>query len=259
MADVFISYFKPERSLTEALANDLAAAGFTVWWDTHLLPDDRFRTVIDAEIDACTRAIIIWTPQSIKRDWVVSEAEHAHRLGKLINTYAAGLDPVQIPKPFGQVNAVPIDDRQKIIAALSRAAKPAVKTSLPVNSVPTRQTYPVYGTGTLINTAIRLRSEAQKEGWEADPADYVIHLMTAAEEVHQAIDDFEIGVRSVELPEFSDRVWVRRVQRVVDEGLKTIKKEINWLRSHNSHGVISGARGDLQYVADQLIEACNHT
>lgn len=85
MADVFISYFKPERSLTEALANDLAAAGFTVWWDTHLLPDDRFRTVIDAEIDACTRAIIIWTPQSIKRDWVVSEAEHAHRLGKLIN------------------------------------------------------------------------------------------------------------------------------------------------------------------------------
>lgn len=31
MADVFVSYYKPERVLTQALADDLEAAGYTVW------------------------------------------------------------------------------------------------------------------------------------------------------------------------------------------------------------------------------------
>jgi hypothetical protein len=149
MADVFISYFKPERSLTEALAKEIEAAGFTVWWDTHLLPDDRFRRVIDSEIEACTRATIIWTPQSIEGDWVISEAEHAHRLGELVNTFAGGLDPVRIPKPFGQVNAVLLEDRRKIIAALSRAASPGPSFA------PAGAVYPIGEAANIVTTPWR--------------------------------------------------------------------------------------------------------
>lgn len=256
MADVFISYFKAERDLTQALADDITAAGFSMWWDTNLLPDDRFRSVIDAQIEACTRAVIIWTPQSIKRDWVISEADHAHRLGKLTNTYASGLDLAQIPKPFAQVNAVALKDRDKIIATLVRAKKvPSKKTAL-LSIAASRQIYPVAEAAQIVETAQRLDAETQHEGWEADRADYAIHLITAAEEVLQAIEAFEDGLQSAELTDFSHRVWLRRLQRVIEDGRKTLKKEINWLQAHTTHGVVSGARNDLHFTAGQFLEAC---
>lgn len=257
MADVFISYFKPERELTLALANDLEAAGYTVWWDTNLLPDDRFRSVIDEEIEACTRAIIIWTPGSIRRDWVLSEATHAHRLGRLLNTYAGGLDPNDIPKPFDQVNAASLDDRKKILASLARATPP--KKQVPrLSLVPSTQVYPVDEAELIVETARRLEAETQREDWEKDPDDYAIHLMTAAEEVLEAIEKFEEAVQFADLPEFAQRVWLRRLQKAIEERRKTLKKELNWLGAHVTHGVISGARGDLHYAAENLIEACTH-
>lgn len=216
-----------------------------------------FRAVIDAEIEACTRAIIVWTPGSIKRDWVISEADHAHRLGKLINTFAADLDPVHIPKPFGQVNALALEDRDKIIATLARA-RPPPKQPPRLTLVPASQIYPVAEAAQLVDTARRLGAEAEREGWEADPADYAIHLITAAEEVLEAIEQFEEGVQIADLPTFLDRVWVRRLQRVIEERRKTLKKEIDWLHGHTTHGVISGARNDLHFSAEQLIEACCH-
>ena len=218
MAQVFISYFKPERNVTQALADDITAAGFSIWWDTHLLPDDRFRAVIDAEIEACTRAIIIWTPQSIQRDWVVSEAEHAHRLGKPVNTFAGGLDPVRIPKPFGQINAVALEDRQKIIAALSRAAQPSLKKSPGPSLAAAGEAYPISEAVKIVETAMRLDAEARRQDWAQDLRDYTIHLITAAKEVLQAMDTFEAAVPSVELPNFTQRVWVNRLGHAIDGG-----------------------------------------
>jgi hypothetical protein len=254
MADVFISYFKPERSLTEALAREIEAAGFSVWWDTHLLPDDRFRRVIDTEIDSCTRAIIIWTPQSVERDWVISEAEHAHRLGKLVNTFAGGLDPVRIPKPFGQVNAVPLEDRQKIVATLSRA----VTLSSPGAFAPADAAYPISEAAKIVEAAARLDAEAQREGWEADLRDYAIHLITAATEVIRALDAFEAPVASAKLPQFSQRVWVQRLASAIDGARHTLEKEIDWLRTHPTHGVISNSRNDLHFTSEHLMETCRH-
>lgn len=255
MADVFISYFKPEREITRTLAADLEGEGYTVWWDTKLLGDDRFRAVIDEQIEACTRAIIIWTPSSIKRDWVLSEADHAHRLGKLINVVAEGLDAARIPKPFGQVNALVVDDRDKIIATLARA-KPPKKQPPRLTLVPAGLTYPVPEAAQLVETARNLEAETQREDWEKDPDDYAIHLITAAEEVWAAIEEFEEAVQSAELPEFAQRVWLRRLHKVIGEHKGTIKKELRWLHGRITHGVISGARGDLHYAAESLIEAC---
>jgi hypothetical protein len=42
MADIFISYSKKHSQLTEDLARDLEAEGYTTWWDASLLPDDVF-------------------------------------------------------------------------------------------------------------------------------------------------------------------------------------------------------------------------
>src|SRR5262245_22174648 len=118
MADVFISYSKARPELTAALARDLEAAGFSVWWDTRLFPNQSYRKEIDAQLNGCKAAIIVWTPESAESEWVISEAEHAWHKHKLINTYSADLSPQEIPKPFNQVHAVSIDDRAAIRAGV---------------------------------------------------------------------------------------------------------------------------------------------
>lgn len=123
MADVFISYSKRRRRLTSALAKDLNEAGFSVWWDTSLLPHQKFRPTIDAQLDTCKAAIIVWTPESINSDWVLAEAEHARSQSKLINTYSADLDAGKIPKPFNQVHAVELADRASIVAAVEQLVR----------------------------------------------------------------------------------------------------------------------------------------
>ena len=84
MADVFISYSKPHVELTRDLASDLEAKGLTVWWDTDLLAGESFRQRIIQELHDCKAAIVIWTPQSVSSDYVISEAERARKAGKLI-------------------------------------------------------------------------------------------------------------------------------------------------------------------------------
>ena len=84
MADVFISYSKPHAAITRKLADELEAKGLSVWWDTDLLAGESFRDRIVEELKACKAAIVIWTPQSVKSAYVISEAERARLANKLI-------------------------------------------------------------------------------------------------------------------------------------------------------------------------------
>lgn len=61
----------------------------------------------------------------MRSKWVRSEASHADRQDKLINTNIAGLDPVsQIPKPFDQTHSVEFDDIRAIVRALDALGVP---------------------------------------------------------------------------------------------------------------------------------------
>src|SRR5262245_53975913 len=77
MADIFISYSKGSAAQTERLANELRSKGFTVWYDTSLVPGDSFREVIMSELAQARAAIVIWDTASVKSDWVCSEASRA--------------------------------------------------------------------------------------------------------------------------------------------------------------------------------------
>jgi hypothetical protein len=50
MADIFVSYSKNSWPQTERLAQELQAKGFSVWYDTSLVPGDSFRDVIMTEL-----------------------------------------------------------------------------------------------------------------------------------------------------------------------------------------------------------------
>jgi hypothetical protein len=77
MADIFISYSRDDRALTEALAPDLEACGYTVWWDTGLLSGQHFP----------------------------DEAHEALRLKKLAPLRTAKLAAHDIPLPFNTMHA----------------------------------------------------------------------------------------------------------------------------------------------------------
>ena len=120
MADVFISYSKPYIELTRDLAKDLEGKGVTVWWDTELLAGESFRQRIIQELHDCKAAIVIWTPQSLTSDYVISEAERARKVGKLIQVRVADVEPGELPPPFDTGHASLIEDRKAIYGALAK-------------------------------------------------------------------------------------------------------------------------------------------
>lgn len=118
MADIFISYSRPDRAVIQALAEDLAKAGASVWWDRELLAGDPYHKLIPAEITACRVAIVLWTSHSIHSEWVLSEVRRAG--DKLIQLGAAGITQDDVPPPFDVRHIDRIDDRPAIAAALRR-------------------------------------------------------------------------------------------------------------------------------------------
>jgi TIR domain len=120
MADVFISYSKPHIQLTRDLAADLETKGLTVWWDTDLVAGESFRQRIIQELHDCKAAIVIWTPQSVSSDYVISEAERARKAGKLIQVRTEEVEPGELPPPFDTGHASLIDDRKAIYGALAK-------------------------------------------------------------------------------------------------------------------------------------------
>jgi hypothetical protein len=126
VADIFISYARPDRLLAMHLASFLEAEGFTVWWDTSLLGGDDFRNVILDELGKARAAIVIWTKSSIASDWVISEAGRAHDARKLIPLRPPNLAPDTIPPPFDVLHTEVTGDFENIKAAVvSQLKKPA--------------------------------------------------------------------------------------------------------------------------------------
>src|SRR6516165_9294059 len=102
MADVFISYSRSHREFTRTLAKELEEKRIT------------------QELKGCKAAIVIWTPDSVHSDYVLSEAERARTAHKLIQLRSPDLDAGDLPPPFDTMHAALIDDRNAIYGALAK-------------------------------------------------------------------------------------------------------------------------------------------
>ena len=130
MADVFISYAKPDRPLALKLAAMLEAEGWKTWWDTSLIPGDDFRNEIMTELGRARAVIVIWTDASIKSDWVRSEAGRAQADRKLIPVKLPHLAYKDLPPPFDVLHTEDIGQEDRIKAAVvAQLAKPVVEPS----------------------------------------------------------------------------------------------------------------------------------
>lgn len=143
MADIFISYSRRDRAIVEELARDLKAAHASVWWDDALISGDPFRDSIQAEVAACRVLIVVWTKDSVRSRWVMSEAGRADDAGKLVTLRVAELDPSSIPPPFDVLHADLVTNRPALEAALRRRG---LKITLAPRDAPPRPPPPWWRT-----------------------------------------------------------------------------------------------------------------
>src|SRR6516165_3444802 len=120
MADIFISYSKGFQVQTEQLANELRAKGFSVWYDTSLVPGDNFREVIMSELAQARAVIVIWNESSVKSDWVCSEASRARARRVLIPLRADDIRSHDIPPPFDGLHTELLSNRVAVEASLAK-------------------------------------------------------------------------------------------------------------------------------------------
>lgn len=125
MSRIVLSYASVDRELTSRLAAFLEARGHDVWWDTDLIGGDSYRSVIDRKLDEADVVIVIWTPASVRSEWVIAEADHAERQSKLLPVRQGSLLPWQIPKPFSNFQTVAIADAARIVHAVEHIASRA--------------------------------------------------------------------------------------------------------------------------------------
>lgn len=115
---VFISYARADRRHAIRLARYLQSRGIKVWWDFHLVAGDRFRTRILSELKASAAAIVIWSPNSVGRDFVLDEAHRAKTMQKLITMSVPAMNMEDIPLGFGQFHVISLDERKELIDTL---------------------------------------------------------------------------------------------------------------------------------------------
>jgi len=128
MADVFVSYAKTDRALASKLVAMLEAEGWSIWWDTSLGAADLYRDEIMKQLVSARAVIAIWTPNSIRSDWVRAEAGTAKKDGKLIPVKTADVAYADIPLPFGEMHTENLEASQLIRAAVvAQLAKPVVE------------------------------------------------------------------------------------------------------------------------------------
>jgi hypothetical protein len=130
MADVFISYSKSDHALALKLSAFLESEGWTVWWDKSLGAADPYRDKITKQLATARAVITIWTPNSIKSDWVRAEAGQAKADGKLISVKTPEVAYADIPLPIGEMHTENVGSTDLIRAAIiAQLAKPPVTPS----------------------------------------------------------------------------------------------------------------------------------
>src|SRR5450631_4008143 len=84
MADIFVSYARSDKTRVAPLMAAIEAKGWSVWWDPAIAAGQQFDDQIDAELEAASAVLVVWTPTSVASRWVRGEARDAAERGILV-------------------------------------------------------------------------------------------------------------------------------------------------------------------------------
>jgi hypothetical protein len=103
MADVFISYRRPDRVWAERISAALRDVGISSWRDTSSGAGEQFNPAIDGELKACRCVVVIWSESAGQSPWVQAEAQLGFERGILV---ATRVDDVKLSTPFSVVQTL---------------------------------------------------------------------------------------------------------------------------------------------------------
>lgn len=124
--DIFVSYAREDRDRARLLASALERRGWSVFWDTDILPGDSFREVIGEKLAAAGCVLVLWSSHSVDSRWVLDEAREGLERGVLVPVMS---EEVDIPLGFGGQQTADLthwrgDDEhpgfQQIVSAVAR-------------------------------------------------------------------------------------------------------------------------------------------
>ncbi|HXQ09575.1 MAG TPA: TIR domain-containing protein [Caulobacteraceae bacterium] len=100
MSDVFISYARSTAAQAHQVAEALRALGYGVWRDDELPAHRAYADVIEERLQAARAAVVIWSAEAVRSEWVQSEADTARTDHKLVQL---NVDGSRLPRPFDRV------------------------------------------------------------------------------------------------------------------------------------------------------------
>ena len=100
MADIFLSYARPDRDKVRGLVPILEAQGWSVFWDAAIEPGQRWDNLIAAELESARCVVVIWTQSSVLSDWVKDEANRGREREVLV---PVSIDGTRAPLGFRHV------------------------------------------------------------------------------------------------------------------------------------------------------------
>jgi hypothetical protein len=118
-APIFVSYARDDIAVARALVEYLRAHGAAVTWDQDLHAGADFERAIRTVIDAAPAAIVVWSSVSAASAFVRDEARRAMAAGKLVTTHVANFTFDEVPLGFGHLNAIPVEDRERLATSLA--------------------------------------------------------------------------------------------------------------------------------------------
>src|SRR3954454_17487777 len=107
MANVFVSYARPDERQAERIADALRGTGHTVWRDDELPAHRAYADVIEERLKSANAVIVLWTAEAVKSEWVRAEADAARAARILVQVTMDGSLP---PMPFNQVQCASLED-----------------------------------------------------------------------------------------------------------------------------------------------------
>ena len=107
MANVFVSYARPDESHAVRVADALRADGHQVWRDDELPAHRAYSDVIEERLKSAGAVVVLWSADSAKSQWVRAEADSARGAGTLVQVVLDGTMP---PLPFNQIQCADLKD-----------------------------------------------------------------------------------------------------------------------------------------------------
>ena len=107
MADIFVSYARPDEPQAKRVAEALRNAGFSVWRDDQLPAHRAYADVIQERLTTSKAVIVLWSADAATSQWVRAEADVGRHARTLVQ---ATLDDTIPPLPFNQIQCASLAD-----------------------------------------------------------------------------------------------------------------------------------------------------